>query len=177
MDVSPVEIRRADRGDAAAIARIYNEGIRGRGATFETRERAVDDITAWFDDPRFPILVAVEHGAVVGWAAASTYRARACYAGIAEYSIYVATTHHGRGVGRRLMPAFLDALAAAGFWKVLSRLFPENTASRALCRRFGFREVGVYERHGQLDGVWKDVVIVERLLGAAASRQPPVPSA
>lgn len=169
MDVSPVEIRRADRGDAAAIARIYNEGIRGRGATFETRERAVDDIAAWFDDPRFPILVAVERGAVVGWAAASTYRARACYAGIAEYSIYVATRHHGRGVGRLLMPAFLDALAAAGFWKVLSRLFPENTASRALCRRFGFREVGVYERHGQLDGVWKDVVIVERLLGPAAS--------
>ena len=160
-------IRRAVRGDAAAIAHIYNEGIRGRGATFETRERAVDDIAAWFDDPRFPILVAVEHGAVVGWAAASTYRARACYAGIAEYSIYVATTHHGRGVGRRLMPAFLDALEAAGFWKVLSRLFPENTASRALCRRFGFREVGVYERHGQLDGAWKDVVIVERLLGAA----------
>ena len=168
MDVAPILIRRADRGDAAAIARIYNEGIRGRGATFETRERAVEDIAGWFDDPRFPILVAVEQGAVVGWAAASTYRARACYAGIAEYSIYVATTHHGRGVGRRLMPAFLDALAAAGFWKVLSRLFPENTASRALCRRFGFREVGVYERHGQLDGVWKDVVIVERLLGPAA---------
>lgn len=167
MDVAPILIRRADRGDAAAIARIYNEGIRGRGATFETRERAVEDIAGWFDDPRFPILVAVEQGAVVGWAAASTYRARACYAGIAEYSIYVATTHHGRGVGRRLMPAFLDALAAAGFWKVLSRLFPENTASRALCRRFGFREVGVYERHGQLDGVWKDVVIVERLLGPA----------
>ena len=167
MDVSPVEIRRADRGDAAAIARIYNEGIRGRGATFETRERSVDDVAAWFDDARFPILVAVEHGTVVGWAAASGYRARACYAGIAEYSIYVATTHHGRGVGRRLMPAFLDALEAAGFWKVLSRLFPENTASRALCRRFGFREVGVYERHGQLDGAWKDVVIVERLLGAA----------
>lgn len=169
MDVAPILIRRADRGDAAAITGIYNEGIRGRGATFETRERSLDDVAAWFDDPRFPILVAVEQGTVVGWAAASAYRARACYAGIAEYSIYVATTHHGRGVGRRLMPAFLDALAAAGFWKVLSRLFPENIASRALCRRFGFREVGVYERHGQLDGVWKDVVIVERLLGPVAS--------
>lgn len=167
MDADPIQVRPATRDDAPAIARIYNEGIRGRGATFETRERTPADIAAWFDDPRFPILAAVEHGELVGWAAASTYRARACYAGIAEYSIYVATSHHGRGVGRVLMPAFLDALEAAGFWKVLSRLFPENTASRALCRRFGFREVGVYERHGQLDGVWKDVVIVERLLGRA----------
>lgn len=167
MDAASFQIRPATRDDAPAIARIYNEGIRGRGATFETRERDVADIAAWFDDSRFPILVASDDGAVVGWAAASTYRARACYAGIAEYSIYVATSHHGRGVGRQLMPAFLDALEAAGFWKVLSRLFPENTASRALCRRFGFREVGVYERHGQLDGVWKDVVIVERLLGPA----------
>lgn len=160
-----IQVRPASRDDAAAIARIYNEGIRGRGATFETRERSTDDIRAWFDDSRFPLLVAIEHGDVVGWAAASAYRARACYAGIAEYSIYVATSHHGRGVGRVLMPAFLEALRAAGFWKVLSRLFPENAASRALCARFGFREVGVYEKHAQLDGVWKDVVIVERWLG------------
>lgn len=165
MESVAVQVRQAVRGDAAAIARIYNEGIRGRGATFETREREVRDVDAWFDDPRFPILVAEQDGAVVGWAAASAYRARACYAGIAEYSIYVATSHHGRGVGRALMPAFLDALRAAGFWKVLSRLFPENAASRALCARFGFREVGVYEKHARLDGAWRDVIIVERWLG------------
>jgi L-amino acid N-acyltransferase YncA len=168
IDAPPFRVRPATRDDAGAITRIYNEGIRGRGATFETRERAVSDVLPWFDDPRFPLLVATEGAEVVGWAAASSYRARACYAGIAEYSIYVATSHHGRGVGRMLMPDFLQALEAAGFWKVLSRLFPENTASRALCARFGFREVGVYERHGQLDGVWRDVVIVERLLGASS---------
>ena len=106
---------------------------------------------------------------MLGWASASAYRARACYAGIAEYSIYVATSHHGRGVGRALMTVFLDALGAAGFWKVLSRLFPENQASRALGARFGFREVGVYRRHAQLDGVWRDVVMVERLLSADAN--------
>ena len=160
----PLRVRPATRDDADAITRIYNEGIRGRGATFETRERAVADVLPWFEDARYPIVVAVEAGQVVGWAAASAYRARACYAGIAEYSIYVATSHHGRGVGRVLMPVLLGALRAAGFWKVLSRLFPENTASRALCARFGFREVGVYEKHAQLDGVWRDVVIVERLL-------------
>ena len=164
---STITVRAATRGDADAIARIYNDGIRGRGATFETRERTRDDILRWFDDPRFPILVAEDVGGVVGWAAASTYRARDCYAGIAEYSIYVATSHHGRGVGNALMLPFLAALERAGFWKVLSRLFPENAASRALCARHGFREVGVYRRHGKLDGQWRDTLIVERLLGEA----------
>ncbi len=164
---APISIRPATRDDAAAITRIYNEGIRGRGATFETRERSADDVRAWFDDPRFPILVAEHGGVVVGWAAASSYRARACYAGIAEYSIYVASSHHGQGIGNLLMPAFLTTLEQAGFWKVLSRLFPENAASRALCARHGFREVGTYRRHAMLDGVWRDVLIVERLLGDA----------
>lgn len=165
-------VRPATRDDAEAIVPIYNEGIRGRGATFETRERTVDDVRKWFDDPRFPILVAEQDGVVVGWAAASSYRPRECYAGIAEYSIYVASSHHGRGIGRLLMPAFLTALEDAGFWKVLSRLFPENAASRALCARHGFREVGVYRRHARLDGRWRDVVIVERLLGPAAESSP-----
>lgn len=164
MPDAEIAIRAATRDDAAAIARIYNQGIAGRGATFETRERTVADILKWFDDPRYPILVAVDRDGVLGWAAASVYRPRDCYRGIAEYSIYVATEHHGRGVGGLLMPAFLQALRDAGFWKVLSRLFPENAASRALCARHGFREVGVYERHARLDGVWRDVVIVERLL-------------
>jgi L-amino acid N-acyltransferase YncA len=165
----PYTIRAATPADAGAITRIYNEGIRARGATFETRERTVDDVLAWFQDSRFPRLVAEDGGTVVGWAAASSYRARDCYAGIAEYSIYVATSHHGRGVGHALMPALLEALECAGFWKVLSRLFPENAASRALCARYGFREVGTYERHAQLDGVWRDVIIVERLLGAGTA--------
>lgn len=166
-EASTIRVRPATRDDAGAITRIYNEGIRGRGATFETRERDVAEVRAWFDVPRFPILVATTGDTVVGWAAASAYRARDCYAGIAEYSIYVAASHQGRGVGRQLMPAFLAAVETAGFWKVLSRLFPENRASRALCARFGFREVGTYHCHAQLDGVWRDVVIVERSLGKA----------
>ena len=109
----------------------------------------------------------------MGWAAASPYRARECYAGIAEYSIYVATSHHRRGIGHVLMPPFLEALEQAGFWKVLSRLFPENAASRALCAGHGFREVGVYRRHATLDGEWRDTLIVERLLGDAARGEAP----
>ncbi|HUU33603.1 MAG TPA: arsinothricin resistance N-acetyltransferase ArsN1 family A [Vicinamibacterales bacterium] len=171
-ETAPITVRPATPDDCAAIVRIYNEGIRGRGATFETRERTADDIARWFDDPRFPIVVAEEDGAVVGWAAASTYRARDCYAGIAEYSIYVATSHQGRGIGNLLMPPFLAALEQRGFWKVLSRLFPENAASRALCARHGFREVGIYQRHGQLDGEWRDTLIVERMLGKAQAPPP-----
>jgi L-amino acid N-acyltransferase YncA len=159
-------IRPATVDDAEAIAAIYNEGIRGRGATFETRERTAAEVLAWFDG-RHPLLVAEDGGAVVGWVAASGYRARDCYAGIAEFSVYVAGAARGRGVGDALMAAFLPACEAAGFWKVLSRIFAENTGSLRLCARHGFRQVGVYRRHGRLEGAWKDVVIVERLLGEA----------
>ena len=157
-------IRPAQLGDAGAIAAIYNEGIRGRMATFETRERSAADVEGWFASTRHPILVAERDGGVVGFIAASAYRARDCYRGVAEFSVYVSGSERGRRVGDALMTEFLPALHRAGFWKVLSRIFPENEASRALCRRHGFREVGVYHRHAQLDGVWRDVVIVERLL-------------
>jgi phosphinothricin acetyltransferase len=171
MDTTTTHVRAARREDAAAIAAIYNEGIAGRMATFETRERTPEDVAAWFDEPRFPRLVAERDGEVVGWARASEYRARECYAGIAEVSVYVAARARGMRVGDALMAAFLPACAAAGFWKVLSRAFPENAASRAMCARHGFREVGVYERHAQLDGVWRDVVIVERWIGERSPDQ------
>lgn len=161
-----VEIRRASPLDAEAITRIYNQGIRDRVATFETRERSPEEILPWVRDEGHPVLVAEVGSEVVGWVAASAYRDRACYAGIAEFSVYVGREARGRGIGDTLMVAFLPALEEAGFWKVLSRIFPENTASLRLCARHGFREVGVYEKHARLDGVWRDVVIVERLLGA-----------
>ncbi|HEV2146566.1 MAG TPA: arsinothricin resistance N-acetyltransferase ArsN1 family A [Longimicrobiaceae bacterium] len=162
---SEVRVRPAAAADAPRMAEIYNEGIRGRGATFETRERTPDEVLAWLGEPRHPVLVAEAEGAVAGWIAASTYRPRECYAGIAEFSVYVAGEARGRRIGDTLMAAFLPACEAAGLWKVLSRIFPENTASLALCARHGFHRVGVYERHGRLDGEWRDVVIVERLLG------------
>jgi len=159
-------VRGAERPDAPGIADIYNEGIRGRQATFETRERTVDEVLRWFDGSRYPIIVAERGGSVVGWVAASSYRPRECYAGIAEFSIYVAKGARRQGVANLLMRPFLSDLSAAGFWKVLSRIFAENEGSLALCARHGFRRVGVYQDHAQLDGIWKDVVIVERQLGA-----------
>jgi phosphinothricin acetyltransferase len=158
-------IRAAEHRDAAAIADIYNQGIAERGATFETEPRSVDDITARLhDQARFPLLVAEDAGAVIGWAGLSGYRPRACYAGIGEFSIYLDRAARGRGVGRTLLDALVEAARERGYWKLLSRIFPFNTASRALCRACGFREVGVYEKHGRLGGQWMDVVIVERVI-------------
>ena len=165
---SALLVRPATVADVAAITGIYNEGIRGRTATFETRERTPEEVAGWLGDPRHPVLVAEAEGRLVGWVAASTYRPRECYAGIAEFSVYVAADARGRRVGDALLAAFLPACEVAGLWKVLSRIFPENEPSRRLCARHGFREVGTYARHGKLDGAWRDVVIVERLLGEAA---------
>ena len=103
---------------------------------------------------------------IVAFASTSTYRPRACYAGIAEFSVYVARAQRGRGAGRLAMEALIAAAEQAGLWKLVSRVFVENTASRSLLQSLGFREVGIYEKHGRLDGAWRDVVIVERLIEA-----------
>jgi L-amino acid N-acyltransferase YncA len=170
MALPAFRVRPARPQDAAAIARIYNQGIEDRVATFETQPRAEEAVRRWFDGLH-PIIVVEEGARVVAFASTSSYRPRECYAGIAEFSVYVAREARGRGAGRRALEALLPAAEAAGFWKLVSRVFVENAASRALLRSVGFREVGTYERHARLDGVWRDVVIVERLLGAALSTQ------
>jgi len=161
-------MRAAAPADAQTIASIYSEGIRGRAATFETAERTPEDILAWFTPTSatavpYPFLVAELGDGVVGWVRASSYRPRDAYRQIAEYSVYVATAAQGQRVGDTLLAAFLTACETAGISKLVSRIFPENGASLALCARHGFRVVGTYERHAALDGVWRDVVIVERL--------------
>jgi phosphinothricin acetyltransferase len=145
------------------MVRIYNQGIADRTATFESQPRTESHIRAWFDGVH-PLLVVEEEGAVVAFAATFAYRPRACYAGIAETSVYVDRTFRRHGAGRMALEALIAAAAAAGLWKLVSRIFVENTASRRLVASLGFREVGIYEKHGQLDGVWRDVVIVEKLL-------------
>jgi phosphinothricin acetyltransferase len=163
-----LKARAARLDDAAAIAGIYNQGIADRIATFETTPRSAGDISRWFDR-RYPIVVVEDDGgAVVAFASTSSYRDRECYAGIAEYSVYVARTHRGMGAGRVAMTALVDAAIRARIWKLVSRIFPENASSRALMARMGFSEVGIYRRHGKLDGEWRDCVIVERLIGEAA---------
>ena len=150
--------------DAEAIARIYNQGIDDRVGTFETRARSIDDIRTWFAG-RHPVVVVEDaDGDVVAFASTSAYRTRDCYSGIAEFSVYVARSGRGKGAGRVAMNALIEQARAAGFWKLVSRVFVENAASRSLLGSVGFREVGIYQKHAQLDGRWRDVVIVERLI-------------
>lgn len=161
-----IATRLAVAGDAAAIAAIYSEGIADRIATFETEPRTAEQIAATLADKgdRYPTVVAERDGQVVAWAGAGPYRSRPAYAGVAEHSVYVARAARGTGAGRAALEALCRAYANRGFWKIVSRIFPENTASLALHERCGFRVVGVYRRHGRLDGVWRDCVIVEKLL-------------
>jgi L-amino acid N-acyltransferase YncA len=164
--MTTLRTRLATAGDAAAITAIYNEGIADRVATFETEPRTAAQIAQQLADKgdRFPTVVVERDGQVVAYAGASAYRSRPAYAGVAEHSVYVARHARGTGAGRAALEAMCQTYAERGFWKILSRIFPENTASLRLHERCGFRVVGVYRRHGKLDGEWRDCVIVERLL-------------
>lgn len=153
----------ASLDDIPAMTQIYNEGIEDRVGTFETRPRSHDDVRAWFDGVH-PLVVVERDGRLVAFGSTSSYRSRDCYAGIADFSVYVSRAVRGQGAGRVAMEALIAAAAQAGYWKLVSRIFVENTASRTLMARLGFREVGIYEKHGKLDGVWRDAVIVERII-------------
>jgi phosphinothricin acetyltransferase len=155
--------RAAGPGDAEAIARIYNEGIEERIATFETRPRVVGEIRDWFEDGH-PIVVVEDGGTVISFANTSAYSPRECYSGVAEFSVYTAGESRGRGAGALAMEALIRAAEEIGCWKLTSRVFVENEASRKLLLSLGFREVGVHEKHARLDGIWRDVVVVERLI-------------
>ena len=158
-------IRPADSDDAEAIARIYNEGIATRLATFETDHRSALDIQAWLvAGERLPVIVAEEGGALLGWARISAYSDRPVYGGVGEVSVYVTERARGRGLGTALLEALQHQAAQLGYWKLLGKLFPGNAASEAMVRRCGWRDVGLHERHSRLDGEWRDVLLVERTL-------------
>jgi L-amino acid N-acyltransferase YncA len=163
-----VTIRAARADDAGAIAALYNAAIAEREATFETRPRASGEIAAWFE-PGLPFLVAEDgDGRVVGFARVSPYSDRCVYEGVGEHGVYVDADARGQGHGRRLLDALAAEAERRGLYKLTSRIFTTNAASRAVHRAAGFAEVGVQRRHGRLDGEWKDCVLVERLLGDAA---------
>jgi L-amino acid N-acyltransferase YncA len=161
-----VEVRAATPDDARAIAHVYNQGIEDRVATFETEPRTAGQVeqTLRRRIRTHPALVAERDGTVIGFAWVAPYSERPCYMGVGEFSVYISREARGQGVGRALVDALADACRTEQFWKLVSRIFPENAASRALCRACGFREVGKHIRHAQLDGEWRDVIVVERLL-------------
>jgi L-amino acid N-acyltransferase YncA len=155
-----VELRELRQEDWPAVREIFEQGIAGRNATFETEAPSWE---AWdrsqLDGHRW---VAVEHGRVVGWVAAHPVSSRPCYAGVVEHSVYVDSGAQGKGIGRALLERLFESTEQAGIWTIQTGVFPENEASLALHRKTGFRVVGTQERLGKLDGVWRDVVVLER---------------
>ena len=147
--------------DAGAVLAIYQAGLDGGQASFETQA------PTWsaFDAGRLAAHRYVATGdddVVLGWVAVSAVSTRPVYAGVVEHSVYVDPVAHGRGVGRVLLDALVTSTEAAGIWTIQSAVFPENTASLALHARAGFRVVGTRERIARHHGRWRDVVLLER---------------
>ena len=160
MLATAVHIRDLRPDDWPEVGRIYSEGIATRNATFETEVPSWEEWdVAHFAPHRF---VAELEGEVAGWIALALVSIRCCYRGVGEVSAYVGKAARGRGVGTALLERLIESSEAAGIWTLETGVFPENEASLALLKRLGFREVGVRERIGQMDGVWRDVVLLER---------------
>jgi phosphinothricin acetyltransferase len=155
-----VEIAPLEAADWDRVAAIYRDGIESGNATFETSPPAWERWNA----AHLPSgrLVARVADRVVGWAALSPVSDRCVYAGVAEVSVYVAADARGRGVGRALLAAIIEAAERDGIWTLQSGTFPENLASIALQKACGFREVGRRERLGKMAGRWRDVILLER---------------
>jgi L-amino acid N-acyltransferase YncA len=145
--------------DWPQVAAIYAEGIATGDATFET------EVPSWetWDGAHAELrLVAEDDLGIAGWAATSAYSDRCCYRGVAEESVYVTERARGHGVGRALLGELISRSEAAGIWTLQAGIFPENKPSLRLHLGCGFRLVGVRERIGELDGVWRDVLLLER---------------
>jgi L-amino acid N-acyltransferase YncA len=157
-------VRDALREDCSAIAAIYNEGITEGRSTFETEPRTAADINGWLGSPRHPVLIAEHDGEIAGWARIAPYSTRPCYVGIGEASIYVRASARGRGLGNALARALRERAEQAALTKLLGKCLATNLAAAKLVARHGFREVGIHLRHGQIDGRWHDVLLVELIL-------------
>lgn len=162
-----MEIRDATLADAAAIARIYNQGIEDRVATLETELRTPAERAAWLAarGPRHPVLVAVDRaGEVVGWCSLNQFNPRPVYDHVADISVYVARERRGRGIGDALMSALEARARALGYHKMVLAAFPFNAAGMRLYERHGFLTVGIYREQGMLDGRWVDVIVMDKIL-------------
>jgi L-amino acid N-acyltransferase YncA len=157
-----VTLRELRPGDWPAVRAIYEDGIRGGDATFETVPPTWERFDAAHPQIR---LVAERDGVVAGWAALSPASPRHCYRGVGEVSVYVAGEARAAGLGRALLERLVELSEQAGYWTLTAGVFPENEASLRLHEACGFREVGVRERLGELRGVWRDVVLLERRSG------------
>lgn len=166
MSTASVVIRPARSDDAQAICDIYNEGIEDGDATLETRLRTGDEQRAWLESrsERHPVVVAERAGPVVGWGSLNLFNPRPAYDHVTEFSVYVARSSRGTGVGRSLLENLVESARVIGYHKMVLAAFDWNTAGVALYKRMGFRQVGIYREQGLLNGRWVDTVIMEKLL-------------
>ncbi|MBC8152203.1 MAG: N-acetyltransferase [Bacteroidetes bacterium] len=153
-------IRTVQPDDWPAMAAIYQQGIDTGDATMETQAPPPEKMALSYLET--PQLVIEQAGAVVGYALLTAVSGRCVYAGVAEVSLYVSASHRGQGIGRQLLSQLITDSEQQGIWTVQAGIFPENTASVAVHKQCGFREVGYRERIGQRNGQWRDVLLLER---------------
>jgi L-amino acid N-acyltransferase YncA len=164
--IESLVVRRASKDDLQAIGRIYNDGIEDRVATLDTEPKSISEVESWWreHDGPYAVLVAIESGAVVGWASLNRFSRRCAHAAIADLSVYVARSHRGRGIGSELLRRLEENAKSGGFRKIVLHALDSNENGKRLYRSRGFREVGVFEQHGAIDGCLVDVVAMEKLL-------------
>lgn len=166
-------IRPARLRDAAAIGAIYDEGVASGVSTFATGPHTAEERRGWLSarSARAPVWCGVADDEVIAWSALAPFSHREWYRGVGEYTVYVARRVGGRGVGRRMLEALMAAAPEYGYWKLVGMILPENAPGLALARACGFRAVGTHRAHGQIDGEWRDVTVLERHLdGSPAAR-------
>jgi phosphinothricin acetyltransferase len=162
----PIRIRPARVDDAKEIARIYNQGVQDRAATFENAYVTPEERYLWLvaRPDKYPVMVAEVKHTMMGWSSLTPYSPRACYSGIAELSIYIDRSLRGHGVGLELMKAMQERARDKGYYKLVGRIMADNDLARKLCQVTGWKEVGIHEKHGKLSNAWHDLVLVEFLV-------------
>ncbi|UQZ37368.1 GNAT family N-acetyltransferase [Paenibacillus sp. PK3_47] len=164
--MTSLTVRQANTEDIASILRIYNQGIEDRIATLETETKDYAYMEAWFHDHqgRYSILVAESEGKVTGWASLNPYSHRCAYNGVADLSVYIDRSFRGQGVGSSLLQSLHKVAKENSFYKIVLFTFPFNQGGQGLYMKMGYRQVGVFEKQGVMDGQFMDVMIMEKIL-------------
>jgi L-amino acid N-acyltransferase YncA len=159
-------IRKATEQDLLRITEIYNQGIEDRIATLEEQVKSLEEMSQWFQERsnRFSVLVITDGQDIQGWASLNPYSHRCAYAGVADISVYIDRDWRGKGLGSKLLQALEETAKENGFHKLVLFTFPFNQLGQGLYRKAGFREVGVFQNQGKLDGKFVDVIAMEKLL-------------
>ncbi|HWQ30615.1 MAG TPA: arsinothricin resistance N-acetyltransferase ArsN1 family A [Negativicutes bacterium] len=168
-----ITVRMAEKTDIADITEIYNEGIADRTATLEADQKTQEDRLAWFEshDPRHPIIVAEENGSIVGYASLNVFNSRCAYDGVVDFSIYIRRSFRGKGGGSVLLTALIKKASELGYHKLVLSALSYNEHGKALYKKFGFREIGIYKEQGILDDKWIDILVMEKILDSTLPKK------